>query len=217
MGELITEPPFLIPYSIVAVSVGNPNFCLFQLKANAEIAETTKIAEKDEKIFLFLLCVLRGLCDLCVCLSFPSGTDHNTRMPKWLLKTEPDSYSFLDLQRDKKTVWDGVTNALALKHMRTMNKGDLALIYHTGHERAAVGIAQITSKPYPDPSEDDEKLVVVDLKAKKALKSPVALDVIKADKTFAGWDLLRIGRLSIVPVPQAMWMRFEELAEAEES
>ncbi len=70
----------------------------------------------------------------------------------WLLKTEPDSYRWDDLVRDKKTAWDGVTNALALKHIRTMKKGDLALIYHTGDERAAVGVAEVVSAPYPDPA-----------------------------------------------------------------
>jgi len=130
----------------------------------------------------------------------------------WLLKTEPGSYSWSDLQRDKKTTWNGVTNAMALKHIRTMKKADLALIYHTGGERAAVGVAEIASAPYPDPNADNEKIVVVDIKAKKALKQPVGLDVIKADKTFTGWDLLRIGRLSVVPVPPAMWRRVLDLA-----
>src|ERR1700719_3510677 len=76
-------------------------------------------------------------------------------MSRWLLKTEPDCYSWDDLVRDKKTVWDGVSNALALKHIRTMQKGDLALVYHTGDVRSAIGIAQITSKPYPNPNEED--------------------------------------------------------------
>ena len=133
-------------------------------------------------------------------------------MAYWLLKTEPDCYSWSDLVRDKKTTWDGVTNALALKHLRTMKKGDQVLIYHTGGERQTVGIAEIASAPYADPNADDEKIVVVDIKPKKALAKPVGLDVIKADKTFAGWDLLRIGRLSIVPVPQAMWKRIADLA-----
>jgi predicted RNA-binding protein with PUA-like domain len=134
-------------------------------------------------------------------------------LARWLLKTEPDSYSWDQLVADKKTTWDGVSNALALKHIRTMKKGDLALVYHTGGERAAVGIAEIVSAPYVDPKEGDERLVVVDLKAKKKLAKPVTLDVIKADKRFAGWDLLRIGRLSVVPVPDAMWKRIEELSE----
>ena len=134
-------------------------------------------------------------------------------MAYWLWKTEPDCYAWADLEKEKKTTWDGVSNALALKHIRTMKKGDLALIYHTGGERQAVGIAQITSAPYADPKQDDEKLAVVDLKAKKKLANPVGLDVIKADKAFAGWDLLRISRLSIVPVPESMWKRVVTLAD----
>jgi predicted RNA-binding protein with PUA-like domain len=93
-----------------------------------------------------------------------------------------------------------------------MKKGDLALIYHTGDERAAVGIAEIISDPYPDPSAHDERLAVVDLKAKQKLARPVTLTEFKTDKAFAGWDLLRIGRLSVVPVPIEMWKRIESLA-----
>jgi predicted RNA-binding protein with PUA-like domain len=133
-------------------------------------------------------------------------------MAYWLLKTEPDCYNWTDLVRDKKAVWDGITNALALKHMRTMKKGDLALVYHTGDERAAVGVAQVTSAPYADPKADDARLVVVDVKMKSPLKQPVTLDTIKADPAFAGWDLLRNGRLGVVPVPEPMWKRIEELS-----
>src|SRR5882724_8062159 len=133
-------------------------------------------------------------------------------MAKWLLKTEPSTYSWDDLTRDGKAVWDGVANATALKHIRTMNKGDLALIYHTGDERQAVGIAEIVSKPYADPKEGDEKLAVVDLKPKEKLAKPVSISDIKADKTFTGWDFLRIGRLSVVPVPEKMWERILELS-----
>src|SRR5215218_2851532 len=135
-------------------------------------------------------------------------------MARWLLKTEPDCYSWDNLVKDKKTVWDGVSNALALKHIRTMKKGDLALVYHTGDEKAAVGVAEIVSNPYTDPKEGDEKLAVIDLKPKKKLARPVTLAEIKADPAFAGWDLLRIGRLSIVPVSDAIWKRIEQLAEA---
>ena len=138
-------------------------------------------------------------------------------MSYWLLKTEPDCYAWDDLARDGKTVWDGVTNALALKHIRTMKKGDLALIYHTGDERQAIGIAEVTKSPYPDPNADDERQVVIDLKPKRKLKRPVTLDEIKADPAFAGWDLLRISRLSVVPVPAPMWERLEELATATET
>ena len=133
-------------------------------------------------------------------------------MAYWLLKTEPSTYSWADLEREKKATWDGVANATALIHLRAMKKGDLALIYHTGDERQAVGVAEIASAPYPDPKENDPKLAVVDLKPKKKLAQPVGLEAIKADKTFAGWDLLRIGRLSVVPVPPAMWKRIEELS-----
>jgi predicted RNA-binding protein with PUA-like domain len=136
-------------------------------------------------------------------------------MARWLLKTEPDCYSWEQLVKDKKTAWDGVTNALALKHLRTMNKGDEALIYHTGDEKAVVGVAEVTSAPYADPKEGDDRLVVVDLRPRKKLKSPVALSEIKADRAFAGWDLIRNSRLSVMPVPDSMWARIEELSESE--
>ncbi len=135
-------------------------------------------------------------------------------MAYWLLKTEPDCYNWSALEKDKKTTWDGVANALALKHIRSMKKGDLALIYHTGDERQAVGVAEITSAPYANPTEVDDKLVVVDVKAKKKLPQPVSLSAIKSDKAFAGFDLLRISRLSVVPVPEPMWQRIAELAAA---
>ena len=135
-------------------------------------------------------------------------------MARWLLKTEPDTYSFDDLLRDKTTVWDGVANALALKHVRAMRKGDEVVVYHTGDAKAAVGLAAVASAPYADPAGGDEKLAVVDLKAGKRLASPVPLSVIKADPAFAGWDLLRIGRLSVVPVPDPMWDRLIKLAAA---
>lgn len=133
-------------------------------------------------------------------------------MAKWLFKTEPGTYSFDDLLRDKRTVWEGVKNPTALIHLRSMRKGDDVIIYHTGNVKAAVGYASVVSNPYPDPKAKTDKIVVVDLKAGKRFKNPVTLDRIKSDKTFAGFDLLRIGRLSIVPVPDAMWRRIEELS-----
>jgi predicted RNA-binding protein with PUA-like domain len=132
-------------------------------------------------------------------------------MARWLLKTEPDCYGWDDLARDKKTVWDGVSNALALKHIRTMKKGDRAIIYHTGNQRAAIGTAQVTSDPYTDPSENDDRLAVVDVRVGKKFARPVTLSELKADEAFAGWDLLRLGRLSVVPVPDAIWKRLEKL------
>jgi len=133
-------------------------------------------------------------------------------MAKWLFKTEPSTYSFDDLSREKTTVWEGVKNPTALIHLRSMRKGDQVIIYHTGNERSAVGYASVASNPYPDPKAKNEKIVVVDLNAGKRFANPVTLDQIKSDKTFAGFDLIRIGRLSIVPVPDAMWKRIEELS-----
>jgi predicted RNA-binding protein with PUA-like domain len=133
-------------------------------------------------------------------------------MAYWLLKTEPGTYSWSDLQRDKKTTWDGVSNALALKHVRAMKKGDLVLVYHTGDERQAVGVAEVASNPYADPKGKDDRLAVVDLKPKRALARPVALAEFKADPAFANWELLRISRLSVMPVPEALWNRIEDLS-----
>lgn len=126
-------------------------------------------------------------------------------MAYWLLKTEPSVYSYADLERDKRTTWDGVTNNLALKHIRSMAKGDFVFIYHTGDEKAIVGIGEVCSTPYPDPKAGDPKLVVVDLKPTERLKKPVSLASIKALKEFADFALVRIGRLSVMPVSAGQW------------
>jgi len=118
----------------------------------------------------------------------------------WLLKTEPSTYSWSDLVRDGKTVWDGVTNAAALIQLRAMKTGDEALIYHSGDERAIVGIARITRGGHPDPKLDDPKRAVVNLKPVRALKAPVPLAAIKAEKKLADLALVRISRLSCMPV-----------------
>ena len=126
----------------------------------------------------------------------------------WLVKQEPSGprgYNFSTLQKEKTTVWDGVHNNLALKHMRNMKKNDLVMYYHTGDERQIVGIMTITSKPYPNPEEDNERFVVVDVKYKKRLKNPVSLEVMKKEKSFKNWELLRISRLSVMPVPADIW------------
>jgi predicted RNA-binding protein with PUA-like domain len=134
-------------------------------------------------------------------------------MARWLLKTEPDCYTWDDLMRDRKTVWDGVANALALKHIRSVHQGDEALIYHTGKEKAAVGIARITSDAYADPKQKDEKLAVFDLVPLRPLKRPVRLAEIKADSAFAQWELVRMSRLSVMPVPEKLWKRIMEMAQ----
>ncbi len=130
----------------------------------------------------------------------------------WLLKTEPSTYSFDDLEREKHAVWDGVGNAVALKHLRSMKRGDLAFIYHTGDEKQVVGIAEITSDPYPDPHEKDVKLVVIDLKPKEQLPRAITLVEVKAKKEFQDFELVRIGRLSVMPVSDFRWQQLLKMA-----
>jgi len=132
-------------------------------------------------------------------------------MSYWILKTEPSTYSFADLVKQKAAVWDGVKNPLALKHLRTMQPGDEVLIYHTGDEKAAVGLARVTKAAYPDPKKNDPRLVVVDLKAGAKLASPVTLATIKADPVFKDLALVRMGRLSVVPATTAQWQRLLRL------
>jgi len=134
-------------------------------------------------------------------------------MAYWLLKSEPHVYSYADLERDGETIWDGVNNNLALKHIRTMIPGDLALIYHTGDERRSIGIAEVIGQPYIDPALGDPKRAVVDVKAVRSLAHPVTLAQIKQDPNFEGFDLIRISRLSVVPVSEAHWQRILKLSE----
>lgn len=131
---------------------------------------------------------------------------------RWLFKTEPSVYSFEQLQKDKKTIWDGVANNLALKNLKDIKKGDWVLIYHTGDERRAVGIARALSGAYPDPDKNDPKALVVDVEAVKALPRPVTLAQVKANKQLANFDLVRLGRLSIMKVSDEQWKMIEEMA-----
>jgi predicted RNA-binding protein with PUA-like domain len=131
-------------------------------------------------------------------------------MACWLLKTEPGEYAFSDLEDDAVTVWDGVTNALALKHMRAVRSGDEAIVYHTGEERAAVGLARIVSNP--DPGAGDPRIVVFDVTPLRRLPRTVTLAELKADPVFAASELVRIPRLSVMPVPPALWRRLMTLA-----
>lgn len=126
-------------------------------------------------------------------------------MSYWLFKSEPSCYSYDDLERDKKTVWDGVANNLALKYLRQVKKGDLAIVYHTGDEKAAIGICEVVSNPYVDPKEQDPKLAVVDVKPKKRLSKPVTLASIKANEAFADFLLVKMSRLSVMPVTKEQW------------
>jgi len=131
---------------------------------------------------------------------------------RWLLKTEPSTYSFADLQRDKRTVWDGVKNPMALKNLGQVAKGDRLFIYHTGDERAVVGIATALSAAYPDPKQGNPKLLVIDLGAEAPLRRPVTLAEIKASPRFKGWELVRLPRLSVMPVTADQWSEIESLA-----
>jgi predicted RNA-binding protein with PUA-like domain len=130
----------------------------------------------------------------------------------WVLKTEPSTYGFPDLVRERRTRWEGVSNAVALKHLRSMLEGDAALIYHTGNEKSLVGLARIASAPYPDPAQKDERLVVVDVEAGKPLPRPVSLAEIKADPAFKDLGLVRLSRLSVVPVEPDQWKRLLAMA-----
>ncbi len=122
-------------------------------------------------------------------------------MAIWLLKTEPGAYSWTDMERDQRTVWDGVKNNAALANIRKMKAGDEAWFYHTGKEKQIVGLVKVVSAPYPDPKQDDEKLVVVDVEMSRPVKAAVTLAAIKADDRFSDWALVRQGRLSVVAVP----------------
>jgi predicted RNA-binding protein with PUA-like domain len=119
-------------------------------------------------------------------------------MNYWLLKTEPDTFSWEDLVRDKKTGWDGVRNFQARSHLKAMKKGDLAFVYHTGEEKSVVGIAKVTKDNYPDPN--DNEWVAVEIAPVNKLKNPVTLAQIKADKRFTNMVLVKASRLSVQPV-----------------
>jgi predicted RNA-binding protein with PUA-like domain len=133
-------------------------------------------------------------------------------MAHWILKTEPSTYSFDRLVAEKNAVWDGVTNPLALKHIRSMTKGDDVMIYHTGDEKSVVGLASVASAPYPDPK--DAKLAVVDLRAGKKLARPVTLTQIRAEPSLKDLALVRMPRLSVVPANESQWRKLLQMAGA---
>jgi predicted RNA-binding protein with PUA-like domain len=123
----------------------------------------------------------------------------------WLLKTEPSMYSYQDLEREGRTTWDGVRNPVALRYLAAMAKGDQVLLYHTGDEKAIVGIVRVRRAAYPDPAASDPRRLVVDLEPVRPLPRPVTLAEIKADKQFSTFALVRIPRLSVMPVTPAEW------------
>lgn len=130
----------------------------------------------------------------------------------WLFKEEPANYSYDDLARDGRTSWTGVRNPVAQKHLRTVAKGDRIFFYHTGAEKAVVGIAKAAAPAYADPADASGKLYAVDIVPVRKLKRPVTLASVKADKSFAAFALTRIPRLSVMPVTDDEWKRLESMA-----
>jgi predicted RNA-binding protein with PUA-like domain len=130
----------------------------------------------------------------------------------WLFKEEPSNYSFDALVKDKKTVWSGVKNPVAQRNLRSVTKGDRIFYYHTGDEKSVVGIAKALGDAYPDPADPTGKAHVVDVAPVKKLARPVTLKEIKADAWFKDFDLVRISRLSVMPVSDAQWARIEKMS-----
>jgi predicted RNA-binding protein with PUA-like domain len=131
---------------------------------------------------------------------------------RWLVKEEPENYSFDQFVQDGRTIWSGVKNPVAQKNLRAMQKGDEVFFYHTGKEKAIVGTARVTTAAYPDPKDKAGKLVVVELAAGKKLTRPVTLAEIKASGRFSEFALVRIPRLSVMPVTDAQWSLIERMA-----
>jgi predicted RNA-binding protein with PUA-like domain len=136
-------------------------------------------------------------------------------MPAWLVKSEPGEYGYADLEADGMAEWDGVKNALAQRHLGSMREGDTVVIYHSGGERAAVGLARVVKGPYPDPSDQAGKRVLVDLKAERKLARPVTLAELKVDPTFAQSPLVRMSRLSVMPLEADQLALIERLGGSE--
>jgi predicted RNA-binding protein with PUA-like domain len=130
------------------------------------------------------------------------------------MKEEPEHYSYDALVREGRTVWAGVKNPLAQKHLRSIRKGDRILYSHTGKEKAVVAVAKAASDAYPDPKDKDGKLSVVDVVPERKLTRPVTLAEIKADASFAAFPLVRMARLSVMPVSDAEWKRIEKMSES---
>ena len=128
----------------------------------------------------------------------------------WLVKEEPENYSYARFLADKTTVWAGVKNPVAQRNLREMTKGDRVFFYHTGKEKAIIGTATVSKTAYPDPKAAN--LVVVELAAGKELKRPVTLAEVKADKRFATMPLVRIARLSVQPVTDEQWELIEGMS-----
>lgn len=133
-------------------------------------------------------------------------------MAYWLFKSDPETYGYDDLEREQKAVWDGVKNPVALKNLRACKKGDRIFIYHTGEEKAIIGLAEVIGEAYPDPKKQDPKLAVVDIKAIRRLSRSVALSEVKQRKEFSDFALVRLPRLSVMPVTEVQWKSLMKMA-----
>jgi len=132
---------------------------------------------------------------------------------QWLFKEEPSNYNYDALVKDGKTSWTGVRNPVAQRNLRSVKKGDKIFFYHTGNEKAVVGIAKAAGEAYPDPKDKDGKLYAVDVEPVRKLKRPVTLAEIKADKAFSTFVLTRVPRLSVMPVNDQEWERIVRMGE----
>ncbi|UCC72418.1 MAG: EVE domain-containing protein [Gemmatimonadota bacterium] len=130
----------------------------------------------------------------------------------WLLKSEPEDYSYDDLEGAGRAVWDGVRNPLALKHIRDVRPGDQAFFYHTGKQKAIVGIARVETEAYPDPEGEDARFLVFEVSPRERLLRPVTLARIKSSERFRNWELVRMPRLSVMPVPRDAWLQILEMS-----
>lgn len=146
------------------------------------------------------------------------GSNVASAMATYLIKTEPDCYHWEQLERDGRTHWDGVSNAAAQKHMREIKKGDSVLFYHTGNEKAIVGLGRVVRGAYPDPefpgttAAGEPKAVLFEIEPVKPAKAPVTLAQIKADPRFRDFLLVKISRLGVMPVPEAMDKAIRKMA-----
>lgn len=131
---------------------------------------------------------------------------------RWLFKTEPSVYSYQQLVKDKRTMWDGVANNLALKHLQDIKKGEPIFIYHTGEEKAAVGVAKALGGAYPDPGKDNPRMLVVDIEPVRELAKPVTLAQVKAHPKLKNFDLVKNSRLSIMKLTDEQWEIMEGMA-----
>jgi predicted RNA-binding protein with PUA-like domain len=136
-------------------------------------------------------------------------------MPNWLVKEEPENYNFETLVKDGRTTWTGVKNPLAQKHLQAIKKGDQVFFYHTGKEKSVIGVGRALSDAYPDSKDKTGKLYAFDLGPVRRLKKPVTLASIKTSGKFATFPLVRMSRLSVMPVTDAEWKAIEKMSEEE--